>query len=212
MYPILFSTFVTAVVYLLDSFAKCKKHAYHYFILFLLILGLKFLFLSQVHADEIFAKKEDVFAKYIRAKGIVIECKNESNSKEKDKPKSKKEVMKKMMEYCREKIDYHHDEAKKCFHEAEEACLWFPNREDQEKADWCFASAIAALYPGNPAHKIIAGIITLCAQYGQAMIHEWQYIDTKLRQAQNHYEMEEFYREVGNYQVHLLNLEKQNDK
>lgn len=128
-----------------------------------------------------------------------------------NKQKTSRDVKKEFMAKCNEQILYHSEQAEYCFKCAEDACLLMP-ADDKEKATWCFNSAIGALYPGTPAHKIIAGIITLCAQYALAVNAEWQRIDTLLHRAKYHYEMESHYIMLYNYQVGLLNAEKREAK
>jgi hypothetical protein len=112
------------------------------------------------------------------------------------------------LEKCWEKAEYHEMEAQRCFKQAEEACLWFPEKSDQEKAVMCFTTMITLLYPANPPQKVIGAIISAIAQYGMFVMNEWQFIDRKLTESKYHYEMQSHYLMLYNHQIDILNAMK----
>lgn len=199
MTPLIISSITVSLIYLADSwFIKSKRTIADYLAMFFILAGVQYAFRSY-HAEA------SVFDKYLTEKpGMVLTVEDKTQ-------KTSRDVKKEFMAKCKDKMNYHHEEAEKCFKCAEEACLLLPG-DDKERADWCFASAIATLYPGNPAQRVVAGIITLCAQYGNAVRNEWMRIDTLLREAKHHYEMESHYIMMYNYNVSLLNAEKREEK
>jgi hypothetical protein len=199
MTPLIISSIIVSLIYLADSWLIKSKRTYaDYFALFLLLAGVQYAFRS-------YKVEASVFDKYITQKpGIVLTVEDKTQ-------KTSRDVKKEFMNKCKDKMNYHHEEAEKCFKCAEEACLLLPG-DEKERAEWCFASAIATLYPGSPAQRVVAGIITLCAQYGNAVRNEWMRIDSLLRESKHHYEMESHYIMMYNYHVSLLNAEKREEK
>src|SRR4030095_1611190 len=175
------SAIMSSISYLFDAFLfKYTRPFYHYVIMFMF-------FLSILLAFDYARAEACIFDKYLTQKpGIILTTGNNS------KPKCARDAQKELMKRCEEQKQYHHDEAQRCFKAAEDACLLLPG-DQKERADWCFASAIATLYPGSPAQRVVAGIITLVAQYGNAVMNEWQKIDSLLKESKYHFEMEQHY-------------------
>jgi|SRR6185437_7539988 len=197
MSPLIISSITVALIYLSDSWIiKSKRSIANYLSLFFLLAGVQYA-LRAYHAEA------STFDKYLTEKSsIVLTVENNV--------KSNRDAKREFMIRCKEQIQYHQDEANKYFKEAEETCLLMP-ADDKKKAEWCFSSAISALYPGSPAQKVIAGIITLVAQYGLSVNAEWQRVDTLLHRTKYHYEMEQHYIISYNYIVGLLNAEKREE-
>lgn len=201
MYPIFISTFITLITLFFDVRGKCVKPAYQYLVIFFLGAGVGYLLSPSLSHANLFERKTCIIDCQANC-GVVY------NPKIEKEKKTLKEIHKDYMYECKEKMDYHYDEACKCLKQAEEASLLLPNLSDKDKAYFCFTNILATLAPGTPTYRMIAAALAICGQYGSMVMAEWQMIDSRLHQAKHHFEMEEHYRFTGKYIQDQLNAEK----
>lgn len=95
-----------------------------------------------------------------------------------------------------QKFQFHKENAERCFEDAKKKCWWLPNIDDRDKARYCLTNIGVIISPGDPKSKLIIAVITTLVQYGLDCNDEWNYIQNKLKWAQYHYEMMEFFEEV----------------
>lgn len=201
MYPFIFSAILTMFILLLDVYSKSVQPLYRYLAIFFLFAGFGFHFLSNSRANaEMFSKT--YFAIDPISNQVILKVEKAPEKK------SLKTIYKEFLETYKEKMNYHSEEGSQCLKQAENACLLFPNQTDQAKAFACFTTFFATLAPNTPKDKAIATLIAVCLTYGSLVMHEWQYIDTKLQQAKYHFEMEEHYRLLAVHLITKLKAEK----
>lgn len=203
MYPFVFSSIMTAFILLLDLRSKAIQPLYRYLAIFFLFAGILFLFPSKANAD-IF---ERTYLCRDYKNQVIINLKDDTQETKETK-KTPHDKRKELMDDCKERMCYHYEEGVKCLNQAEEACLWFPESSDIEKARFCFTTFFATLAPSTPKDKALAALLAMCMQYGDFVSREWQFIDTKLHQAKYHFEMEEHYRITGKFIATQLNTDK----
>lgn len=93
-------------------------------------------------------------------------------------------------------INHHEREAKAYLKKAEQTCWYFPTLDDQEKARYCFTSAMAMAAPGTPWSKIIAAVLVGITNYGLDVLEQSELTEEYLRKAEYHFEMKEFFEGV----------------
>lgn len=96
----------------------------------------------------------------------------------------------------KDKYQFHKENAERCFNDAKNKCWCLPKIDDREKARYCLTNIGIIIAPGDPKSKLIIAIISTLIQYGLDCSEEWNNIQTKLKWAQYHYEMMEFFEEV----------------
>ena len=207
MYQLIFPAFLTTLTFLFDLRSKYKRELSDYFALFILLAGVNYLFSAfPLQADSILFKER--YLTVVNGQ-IVFETKdNTKTDNTKIEKKTLKDINKQFMKDCRDKMDYHFEQGLQCFKDAEEACLWFPDVSEQEKAKDCFLTFIATMQAGDSRSKLLVGLITICGTYVTEVMTAWHRIDYKLREAKYHWEMEEHYRLIGKRMQDELNSEK----
>ena len=95
-----------------------------------------------------------------------------------------------------EKCEWHELQAEKAFRNAEDLVWYMPQSTNKEKAQSCFATAIACVSASTPQSKIVATISTLLLNYGLYCMDEYDRIQEFLYKARYHREMEEFFEAV----------------
>lgn len=122
-------------------------------------------------------------------------------------------IMKNFISNTQEKIDYHFEEGMRCFREAEEICLWFPNMDDREKARLCFEEILAMAMPGGGNVKLLSAIVVSISKFGPKVMDNWHLLHSRLCESKHHFEMQEFYTHVGKYvQAQLEHKIEENKK
>jgi hypothetical protein len=96
----------------------------------------------------------------------------------------------------KDKYQFHKENAERCFNDAKNKCWWLPNIDDRDKARYCLTNIGIIIAPGDPQSKLIIAVINTLIQYGLDCSEEWNFIQTKLKWAQYHYEMMEFFDDV----------------
>ncbi len=202
MFAIFTASVVTLGSFICDLFFNRKKKPSYYIVMFMLISVLSgILRYTPLFGEESFCFTgqfpiTERFLNLSQSYESVLEWNNNHNPiviKTLPHKKWMIDIKKEFIEKCREKIDYHYDEGAKCFREAEEACAYFPVVSDQEKARMLFMNFLATMAPTSPREKIVGGLMAAIGQYGCLAMSEWQRIDTKLHEAQHHFDMEAFY-------------------
>lgn len=141
MYPIFIAAFITIVFVLLNIRFKHKRSIADCMAIFFLIAGINFLFSSskaQAQQFDLFKEKHLTFDSI--SNQIIVKVEN----KTKKPKKSLREINIDFMIKYKNMMDYHFEEGCRCLKEAEEACLWFPDISEKEKAQMCLANFIAA--------------------------------------------------------------------
>lgn len=138
------------------------KNLINIIIVFLIILGLYYLFREHGHASSYHKR-----TKYIDLRGPTNE-----------------QIASWQKEY-----NFHLQEGIRTFNEAKAKCWYLPDLEDREKARYCFTSAIAAIGSTTPTYKLLAVVTQLLTQYGLDAMYEWNDINTKLYWSSYHFEM-----------------------
>ena len=206
MHQLIFPAFITTLTFLFDLRSKYKRDLADYFALFMLLAGVNYLFATfPLHAEGDLFKE-----RYLTVvnRQIIFETNDTPKNNSQKEKKSLREINKQFMLDCRDKMDYHFEQGLQCFKDAEEACLWFPDVSEQEKAKDCFLTFITTMQAGDSRSKLLVGLITICGAYVTEVMSAWHRIDFKLREAKYHWEMEEHYRLIGKRMQDELNLDK----
>jgi hypothetical protein len=95
-----------------------------------------------------------------------------------------------------EKMDFHEQNARRCFEDAKSRCWWLPEISDRDKARYCFSAIGGLAVPGTPQAALIRSLVSLMLNYGLDCMDEWDYINNKLYWAEYHWDMYEFYANV----------------
>lgn len=187
--PLFTATFLTLLVYLFDSMNKSKRQLWFYFVLFCLSAGISYfiLGLNKVEATEI---RDEKFLSVLHAD--IFNGQHPLDDDD-EKPKHKKRSVEKMLQ---KQIEYHLKQGEAAYKEAKNRCALIPQKENFEKAIWCFQSILATATIGSPASRLISGIIMLGGQYCVAVMQEWQMIENALIRAECHFGLMEFYQDI----------------
>lgn len=193
MYPFVLAAIMTSTVYLLHSFGNCRKKPYIYIILFFCLAAVDFVVDYAWRAD----------ASELRAHFLA---QSEVDKKKKSK-KSRREIHEDYLNKCDIKLEYHREEAIKCYEEVQRLCDRFTNIDDQEKSKMLLKSAFAAATPATPTFRIFAAAMLLLEEYFGERWDEMQLFQIKMLQARSHAEMYEHYRLTRIYVKDQIALE-----
>jgi len=94
------------------------------------------------------------------------------------------------------KMDFHEENAHRCYNDAKNRSWWLPDTTDRDKARYCFTAIGGLGSPGTPQAKLVRALVTLMLNYGLDCMDEWDYINNKLYWAEYHWDMYEFYANV----------------
>ncbi len=189
---ILSATLFTLGVSTVNVFTNVKKSIFYYCLLYLGIFAASYvspmvgeILFPKAHATgiEITFWDNDFDEYYVPNAQDEIDLLNKLIRKL--TPEQQKEYKK--------KSDFHLREADRCYKEAQKLCWYLPDRDDRDTADNCFKYAVSLLLPGTPLAKAAGFVLILAGDYALDCINEWRKIETKLREAQYHYEMYEHY-------------------
>lgn len=98
--------------------------------------------------------------------------------------------------YILSQIDFHENEGKKHYYEAQRLCWYIPDLTQKETSLFCFSTVAGAAVPGLPMSRIVAATIVALTNYGVHCVSCWHDINEHLKQAQYHFEMAEWHGEA----------------